>query len=307
MRSRSMVALCSLVALAAGAGGRSAQGRADSRPGLAVFPIWNSGSYGQDKENFDALQRGMAAMIISELAANPGARVVEREELQRLLEEQNLGASGRVDDATAAKVGKLVGARYVVTGTFIDFYGDFRVDLHLVNVETSEIMKVEKENMRRDHLFDIIRNVSQRLMKDASLPPVAWQPGGVAAILEGAQVERRELRLPRELAVDERPTVLVLDPESRSLFPLDVLRAFVDAGGAIVALGRDGEADVPEQMPAELLAGFVRHPAGARQLLVAVRAGFREGAARVETARARNEAASRSREIGALTRIGVAL
>ncbi len=144
-------------------------------------------------------------------------------------------------------------------------------------------------------------------MRYLLLHPASWQPGGVAAILEGAQVERRELRLPRELAVDERPTVLVLDPESRSLFPLDVLRAFVDAGGAIVALGRDGEADVPEQMPAELLAGFVRHPAGARQLLVAVRAGFREGAARVETARARNEAASRSREIGELTRIGVAL
>src|SRR2546430_12532144 len=112
----------------------------------------------------------MAAMIISELAANRGARVVEREELQRLLEEQNLGASGRVDDATAAKVGKLVGARYVVTGTFIDFYGDFRVDLHLVNVETSEIMKVEKENRRRDHLFDIIPNGSQRVMKDTALP-----------------------------------------------------------------------------------------------------------------------------------------
>src|SRR2546427_486108 len=60
-------------------------------------------------------------------------------------------------------------------------------------------------------------------------------------------------------------------------------------------------------MPAELLAGFVNHPVGSRQLLVAVRAGFREAAARAETARARGEAASRSREIGELTRIGVAL
>src|SRR3989442_3105498 len=114
----------------------------------------------------------MAAMIISELAATPGARVVERGGLQRLLGEQKLGAVGGVDDATATRIGKLIGARYVVTGTFIDFYGDFRVDLHLVNVETSELMKVEKENMRRDHLFDIIRNVWQRLMKDASLRPL---------------------------------------------------------------------------------------------------------------------------------------
>jgi HD-GYP domain-containing protein (c-di-GMP phosphodiesterase class II) len=135
----------------------------------------------------------------------------------------------------------------------------------------------------------------------------AWTPAGVRPTLEGAQIELREARLPRDLAVDGRPTVFLLDSESRSLFPLDALREFVDVGGAIVALGREGELDVPAEMPAELLSGFVRHPVAPRQLLVAVRAGYREAAARAETARARSEAATRSREIGELTRIGVAL
>jgi HD-GYP domain-containing protein (c-di-GMP phosphodiesterase class II) len=134
-----------------------------------------------------------------------------------------------------------------------------------------------------------------------------WSPAGVRPALEGAQIEAREARVPRELVVDERPTVFVLDSESRSIFPVDVLRAFVDAGGAIVALGRDGEPDLPAEMPSELLSGFVKQPVGPRQLLVAVRAGYREAAARMETARARSEAANRSREIGELTRIGVAL
>jgi HD-GYP domain-containing protein (c-di-GMP phosphodiesterase class II) len=135
----------------------------------------------------------------------------------------------------------------------------------------------------------------------------AWTPAGVRPALESAQIEAREARVPRELVVDERPTVFVLDSESRAIFPVDVLRAFVDAGGAIVALGRDGEPDLPAEMPSELLSGFVKPPVGARQLLVAVRAGYREAAARLETARARAEAANRSREIGELTRIGVAL
>ncbi len=135
----------------------------------------------------------------------------------------------------------------------------------------------------------------------------AWDLATARPALQGAQIEPREVRLPRDLAADERPAVFVLDSDSRSVFPLDVLRAFVDAGGAIVALGREGEADVPVEMPSELLSGFVRHPAGQRQLLLAVRAGYREAAARAETARARSEAANRSREIGELTRIGVAL
>jgi len=135
----------------------------------------------------------------------------------------------------------------------------------------------------------------------------AWSPAGVRPALDSAQIEAREARVPRELVADERPTVFVLDSESRSIFPVDVLRAFVDAGGAIVALGRDGEPDLPAEMPSELLSGFVKQPIGPRQLLVAMRAGYREAAARMETARARSEAANRSREIGELTRIGVAL
>lgn len=134
-----------------------------------------------------------------------------------------------------------------------------------------------------------------------------WQPGPLSAALDAARVARREVHQPRDVAADERPTVLVLDPHNRSTFPLDVLRAFVDAGGAIVALGRHGETDLPHEMPAELLAGFVRHPAGSREFLVAIRSGFREAAARAETARGRSELAMRSREIGELTRIGVAL
>ena len=176
MRSRSLGIVVSLVLLAPAGAGLSAQERGqDTRPGIAVLPFDNSGSYGQDKENFEALEKGIAGMMISELAANPSARVVEREQIEKLIAEQNLGASGKVSSETAAKVGKLVGARYVITGAFIDFYGDFRLDARMINVETSEIVKVESDRMQRDHLFDLIRNVSGRLMKDANLAPLPKQ------------------------------------------------------------------------------------------------------------------------------------
>jgi TolB-like protein len=176
MRGR-VVATCAAVALAFPlVGGAAGQARGqDTRPGIAVFPFSNSGSFGQDKENFEALERGLAGMMISELAANPQARLVDRDQVQRLIEEQNLGTAGRVDPQTAAKIGKLVGARYVIYGIFIDFYGDFRIDARLVNVETGEIVKVESDKMQRDHLFDLIRTVATRLMKDANLPPLPRQ------------------------------------------------------------------------------------------------------------------------------------
>jgi TolB-like protein len=175
MRSRSLVALVGLT-LSAGLPALVAQGGGqDTRPGIAVFAFTNGGSYGQQKEDYDALERGMAGMLISELAANPALRVVERENIQHLVDEQNLGATGRVDGATAAKIGKVVGARYAVMGSFIDLYGDFQVDLRVVNVETSEIIKTEKARMQREHLFDLVRNIAAALNKDLNLPALPRQ------------------------------------------------------------------------------------------------------------------------------------
>ena len=91
MRARAVVTVLSLLPMVVGAQQRSQ----DTRPGIAVLPFSNGGSYGQAKEDYDALQRGIAGMMISELARNPAARVVEREQIQQLIGEQNLGASSK--------------------------------------------------------------------------------------------------------------------------------------------------------------------------------------------------------------------
>jgi TolB-like protein len=145
----------------------------DRRPGIAVLPFENGGSYGKDKEDFEALRKGLAAMLISELAQNPEVRLVDRSETQRILDEQGLAVAERVDKETAAKVGKLVGARYMVTGSFIDLYGDFRIDARLINVETGEIMKVVRSDPRlhdRKDMYRMLQSVAELMMTDNRLP-----------------------------------------------------------------------------------------------------------------------------------------
>ena len=163
------------LALLAGAPALLAQDATDSRPGIAVLPFENGGSYGQDKENFEALQRGIPGMLISELAQNPAARVVDRAEIQKLLGEQDLGEAGRVDAATAAKIGKLVGAKYMIAGTFVDLYGRFRMDARIINVETSEILKVVRGDPKlekREDISPLLQSVAENLMKETKLPPL---------------------------------------------------------------------------------------------------------------------------------------
>lgn len=59
----------------------------------------------------------LAGMLSNELSATEKFRMVERAKLGPVLEEQDLGASGRVSKGSAAKIGKLTGAKYLVMGT----------------------------------------------------------------------------------------------------------------------------------------------------------------------------------------------
>jgi TolB-like protein len=168
------VGMLLLLGLALGGAVRTASAQ-DRRPGVAVLPFENGGSYGKDKEDFDALRKGLAAMLISELAQNPEVRLVDRSETQRILDEQGMAVAERVDKETAAKIGKLVGARYMVTGSFIDLYGDFRVDARMINVETGEIMKVVRSDPKfhdRRDMYRMVQSVAERVMADTRLPPL---------------------------------------------------------------------------------------------------------------------------------------
>ncbi|MFQ5350110.1 MAG: CsgG/HfaB family protein, partial [Thermoanaerobaculia bacterium] len=52
----------------------------------------------------------LSGMLTNELAATGGFSMVERNKLEHVLREQDLGASGRVAKGTSAKIGQLTGA-----------------------------------------------------------------------------------------------------------------------------------------------------------------------------------------------------
>jgi HD-GYP domain-containing protein (c-di-GMP phosphodiesterase class II) len=136
----------------------------------------------------------------------------------------------------------------------------------------------------------------------------AWHPGDLAAALADDDVERRAISALAPGAIDDRPTVLLLDGTLRRALGPDGARAAAAAGAAVVVLGEPGETDIPDDLPGgDVVAAFLTQPVGRRQLLNAVRHAFREAAGRSEVARARAEAAARSTEITELARIGVAL
>lgn len=82
---------------------------------LAITPFQNMGS-----ASLKPLGKGMAAMLISDLSKVPDLQVVDRIELQALLQEMKMGASGLVEVQTAPELGRLLKVKRVSTGSFAD-------------------------------------------------------------------------------------------------------------------------------------------------------------------------------------------
>jgi len=68
--------------------------------------------------------RDLADMLTNELQATGKFKLVEREKLGSILDEQDLADSGRIKKGTGAKIGKLTGAQYIITGSLSAYQED---------------------------------------------------------------------------------------------------------------------------------------------------------------------------------------
>jgi hypothetical protein len=80
-----------------------------------------------------------ATMINATLSAEPQIVTVERAEIDKLLSEQELGLSGTVSAATAAKVGQLTGAKVLVIGRVFKVEKDTVMVAKIISTETSRV------------------------------------------------------------------------------------------------------------------------------------------------------------------------
>lgn len=170
--SRAVLAMTACALVAPSVRAQDATPSPDSRPTVAVMHF-NNGAIGKAHEELDPLRGGVADILTSELSANPAIRVIERDQLDKLVAEQNLATSGAVDKATAVRVGKLLGVHHMIFGSYVsDRKERVRFDARAVNVETGEIEHVETVSGKLDDFSDLISTLASKLNSGLKLPPM---------------------------------------------------------------------------------------------------------------------------------------
>jgi TolB-like protein len=155
--------------------GATAQGTDPDLPGVAVMDF--TGLMIGQGGNSAPLGKAVSAMLTTELSTREGMRVIERQNLQLLLQEQRLALSGRVDENTAIEIGRMVGAQYVIHGQVTSIGETTRMDMRAVDAETGEVFEVQKVSGETTELLSLVVRIADIFSQQLHLTPPSARAG----------------------------------------------------------------------------------------------------------------------------------
>lgn len=143
---------------------------ADLRPTVAVLYF----DYAGKDPQLEVLRIGLAQMLITDLSAQRSFRLVERERIEAVLKELKLASMVKMDVQMAHRIGRVLGARYLVLGSYFNLRSTLRLDAHVIEVETTLHLPGVGVDGVEDDVLSAERQLAARLAQSLATFLVAF-------------------------------------------------------------------------------------------------------------------------------------
>jgi len=162
----------------------------------AIFPFAERGiavrGYGEK----------VSELLFAALVEQPDLWLVDRQEIEKVLSEHELSASGMVDPAQAVRIGSLTGAKVLITGSVLEVDKDIRLIAKMIGTETTRVLGVSVGGTAKSELGPLVKELSAKVVETLR------QRGGLLV----APAEKREdhiAALRKALGDKKRQTVSI--------------------------------------------------------------------------------------------------
>lgn len=185
---------------------------------VAILPFQDrGGDVGPPRASSAAATDGakVTDLLFAELVVEPALMLIEREDLRKLIDEQELNLTGLANPAEAIRVGQLTGAKMLVTGSVVRADNSLYLVAKIIGTETSRVLGASVKGTARDDLGKLAEGLAREIVK------VVSERGGELL----PKVVTREDRLAvlrKTLPAGDRPRVIVEIAE-RHLAPAVVI------------------------------------------------------------------------------------
>jgi TolB-like protein len=144
---RSIILLSVICLLTAGIAGCATNATTAKKSGLMTVAVFDIENLSPDDSTGEDLGVLLSSEIVGRLSTKPGVQIIERQKILSVLQELKLGSSELADESVRLKVGRMLGARRMVFGSYLVAGGRMRLDLRIVDVESGRILKTAKETV----------------------------------------------------------------------------------------------------------------------------------------------------------------
>jgi len=148
----------------------------------------------------------VADLLFAKLSTDPDLWLVDRQELDKVLNEHELSASGMVNPAQAVKIGSLTGAKILVTGSVMDIDKDIYIVAKIIGTETTRVLGSSVKGSQKDDLAPLVGQLAAEIAKT-----VKQQSDKLIA--PEVKLEDRIAALKKTMGDAKRPSVSVHIPE----------------------------------------------------------------------------------------------
>jgi curli biogenesis system outer membrane secretion channel CsgG len=112
--------------------------------------------------NVTQLGRFISEELITRIFTSGRFEVVERNLLQKVLEEQQLGMTGYIDQQTAISIGQILGVDAIITGSITDLGKIVKINARLISTETGSVFAVASVNVQKDSTIKLLMGESMQ-------------------------------------------------------------------------------------------------------------------------------------------------
>lgn len=166
--------------------------------------------------------------------------VIERRLLKKILGEQELGATGALDQDSVSQLGKLLGVKVVISGSVMRFQNIIEVNARIIDVESASIIAAESvKDTTAIGLEELVVSMAQKIIKDFPLEGyIVHRAGDVVSIDLGKRLGvKRKMRFVvfKEGDVIKHPTTgEILDVETIETGVIEITRVSRKIAKAII-------------------------------------------------------------------------
>lgn len=122
------------------------------------------------KGNVTDFGRFLSEELITRLHQTKKFKVIERQQLNRIIAEQKLSLTGMVDPASAQKLGRVLGVDSIVFGSISDLVKTLKINARLISAETGEVFDTAAIEIEKDAAVTNLLGDSRAANTDGNQP-----------------------------------------------------------------------------------------------------------------------------------------